>query len=371
MKDPRLTKLAKVLINYSCKLQKGEKVLIEGFDVPPQIIIELVREARIADGIPFATIKQNEIQREIIREGREEQLKEIGDYELYRMKKVQAYIGVRGALNSSELVDVPSEKMKLYQTHWLKPVHLDQRVRFTKWVVLRYPTHSMAQQAGMSTEEFENFYFDVCTLDYEKLSKAMNPLKELMEKTDKVHIKGNGTDLTFSIKGLPAVKCDGERNIPDGELYTAPVKNSVNGYITFNTPSMYQGTTYENIYFEFKDGKIVKAKSSNTEKMNKILDSDEGARYIGEFSLGFNPYIIKPIKDTLFDEKIMGSFHLTPGNAYDECNNGNKSEIHWDIIMIQTKEYGGGEIWFDDVLVRKDGRFVLRELEALNPENLK
>ena len=371
MKDPRLNKLANVLINYSCKIQKGEKVLVEGFDVPPQIIIELVKEARLAGGIPFVTIKQNEVHRELLKDGTDEQIKEIGDYELYRMKKVQAYIGVRGALNSSELSDVSSENMKIYQKNWLKPVHINQRVRFTKWVVLRYPTHSMAQQAGTSTEKFENFYFDVCTLDYEKMSRAMDPLKELLEKTDKVHIKGPGTDLKFSIKDLPAVKCDGERNIPDGELYTAPIKDSVNGHISFNTQSLFRGSTFENIYFEFIDGKIVKATSSDTEKINNILDSDEGARYIGEFSFGFNPYIKHPMKDTLFDEKIMGSFHFTPGNSYDECDNGNKSEIHWDIVMIQTKEYGGGEIWFDDVLVRKDGIFVLKGLEGLNPENLK
>ena len=240
----------------------------------------------------------------------------------------------------------------------------------TKWVVLRYPNSAMAQMAEMSTEAFEDFYFKVCNLDYAKMSRAMDGLIELMSRTDRVRITGEGTDLSFSISGLPAIKCDGHRNIPDGEVFTAPVRDSVNGRITFNTPSKYQGFTYENVTLEFRDGRIVNASANDTERINKLLDTDEGARYVGEFALGFNPYIEKPMKDTLFDEKIKGSFHFTPGSCYDECSNGNKSAIHWDLVCIQRPEYGGGEIWFDDVLVRKDGVFVLKELEPLNPEKL-
>jgi aminopeptidase len=288
------------------------------------------------------------------------------------MEKVQAYIGLRGSYNISETSDVPMERMKLYQKHWLKPVHLEVRVPKTKWVVLRWPTPSMAQQAGMSTEAFEKFYFDVCTMDYSKMSKAMTPLHKLMMRTDKVRIKGPlDTDLSFSIKGIPAVKCDGRLNIPDGELFTAPVKDSVNGVIHYNTPTIYQGTTFENIRFVFKDGKIVEATSSDTKKTNQILDSDPGARYVGEFALGFNPFIDTAMKDILFDEKIKGSLHLTPGNAYDDAFNGNRSEVHWDLVLIQTPEYGGGEIWFDGKLVRKDGLFVPKALQGLNPKNLK
>jgi aminopeptidase len=202
------------------------------------------------------------------------------------------------------------------------------------------------------------------------MSKAMDPLQELMEKTDIVRIVGPGTELEFSIKGLPAIKCDGKMNIPDGELFTAPVRDSVNGRLAYNTPAVYQGFTYENIVLEFKNGKIVKATANDDLRINKILDTDEGARYIGEFSFGLNPFIEKPMKDTLFDEKIKGSIHLTPGNAYDECDNGNRSAIHWDLVYIQRPEYGGGEIWFDDVLIRKDGLFVLPELECLNPQSL-
>jgi aminopeptidase len=203
------------------------------------------------------------------------------------------------------------------------------------------------------------------------MSKAMDSLTTLLDRTDKVRIVGPGTDLSFSIKDIPSVKCCGLRNIPDGEVYSAPVRDSINGVITYNAPSVYQGTTFENVCFKFENGKIVEATSNNTERLNEILNTDEGARYIGEFAIGVNPYILKPMKDTLFDEKIAGSIHFTPGQAYKLADNGNKSAIHWDLVLIQRPDFGGGEIWFDDVLIRKDGIFVIEELEVLNPENLK
>lgn len=371
MKDPRIEKLAENLVNYSCGVKPGEKVLIEinGFEVP--LARELIRQVYKAGGIPFYTVKNDQLRRVLLNECTEEQLKLMASYELMRMKEMDAYIGLRVGENTSEMGGVPAEKMSLYNQLFLKPVHFEQRVEHTKWVVLRYPNHAMAQMAGMPTELFEDFYFNVCNLDYSKMSRAMDSLVKVMERTDRVKITGVGTDLSFSIKGMPAVKCEGKRNIPDGEVYSAPLKTSVNGVITYNTPAEYQGFTYENIRLEFKDGKIVKATANDSERINRIFDTDEGARYVGEFSLGVNPYIEKPMKDTLFDEKIKGSLHFTPGSSYDACYNGNKSAVHWDLVYIQRPEYGGGEIWFDDTLIRKDGVFVPEELHCLNPENLK
>ncbi|MBC8016004.1 MAG: aminopeptidase [Sporomusaceae bacterium] len=368
--DPRIQTLAKNLITYSTNLQQGEKILIEMFDDALPLAKAIVAETYRVGAIPFLTLKNNQLQRMLLQNATIDQLKLIAEWEAQRMSTMDAYIGIRASENISELSAVPSEQLQNYQRHWQKPVHTDLRVPNTKWCVMRYPNHSMAQLANMNTEAFENFYFDVCNLDYPKMANAMTPLVSLMEKTDKVRITGPGTDLTFSIKGIPAVKCSGLRNIPDGEVYTAPVKTSINGFLTYNTPAVYQGATYENIRLEFAEGKIVKATANNTEKINKVLDTDEGARYIGEFAIGLNPHISIPMKDTLFDEKIKGSFHFTPGNAYDAAFNGNKSAIHWDLVCIQTPEYGGGEIWFDDVLIRKDGRFVIPELSGLNPENL-
>jgi len=371
MMDPRLDRLADLLINYSCKLQPDEKVLIEAFDLPPEMVLATIRAAREAGGIPLVTLKNNRVLRELYKNATGPEIEIAADVELHRMKQMDAYIGLRGSHNITELGDVPSDKMDLYQTKWLKPVHLDQRVEHTKWVVLRWPTPSMAQQAEMSTEAFEDFYFDVCTLDYSKMSRAIDPLMALMEQTDKVRITGPDTDLSFSIKEIPVIKCDGELNIPDGECFTAPVKDSVEGTIHYNATTLYHGVTFDDIRLTFKKGKIVEATCNHTEKRNEILDSDKGSRYVGEFALGFNPYITKPMKDILFDEKIAGSFHFTPGNAYKDAFNGNESKIHWDMVMIQSPEWGGGEIYFDDVLIRKDGTFVVDELKGLNPENLK
>lgn len=368
--DLRVKQLADVLVNYSCNVQKNEKVLInyEGECCKP-LVKQLIKNIYARGGMPYMEMRDSSVTREILLGATEEQMDFLNEYQLMQMKGMDCYIAIRAGSNTSELSDVPSDKLNMYYRK-TQPV-LDYRVNETKWVVLRYPNESMAQLAGTSLESFEDFYFEVCTLDYAKMSKAMDSLVELMNRTDRVHIKGPGTDLTFSIKDIPAIKCAGEMNIPDGEVYTAPVRESMNGVISYNTPSEEQGFTYENIRFEIKDGKIIKAAANDNERINQLLDTDEGARYFGEFAIGVNPYILNPMKDTLFDEKIAGSFHLTPGMAYEDAPNGNDSAVHWDLVMIQRPEYGGGEIYFDDVLIRKDGLFTLPELMCLNPENLK
>lgn len=370
--DDRIKKLAYNLVNYSMKVQEGEKVYVHYIgDDTKELARCVIKEVYNAKGLPFVHFTDNRVLRELLMNCTEEQIKLMAEFDCAEMEKMDCYVGIRGGDNTSELADVPADKMAMYQKLYNNPVHSERRVEHTKWVVLRYPTPSMAQLSNMSLEKFEDFYFQVCNLDYSKMDRAMDALKALMEKTDKVRIVGPDTDLRFSIKDIPAIKCAGEMNIPDGEVYTAPVRESVNGVITYNTPSVYQGFTFENVSLTFENGKIVKATANDTERINKVFDTDEGARYVGEFAIGVNPYILKPMKDILFDEKIMGSIHFTPGCCYDDAPNGNKSSIHWDLVFIQTPEYGGGEIYFDDVLIRKDGRFVLEELECLNPENLK
>jgi aminopeptidase len=368
MHDPRYDQLAEVLTGYSTRLRSGEKVLIDTFDAPPELIIALIRKAREKGAIPLANLQSNVVNRELLREAEESQYQLIAEYEMVRMKGVGAYIAVRGSYNITEQSDVPPDRMKLAMK-LLKPV-LDERVNKTKWVVLRWPTSSMAQMAGMSTEAFEDFFFRVCTLDYSKMEAAMKPLVALMNDTDRVRIVGPGTDLSFSIRGISTVACSGEHNIPDGEVFTCPVRDSVQGHVQYNAPTIYQGTAFDSIKLAFKNGRITDATGSNTTRINEILDTDDGARFIGEFALGFNPFILEPMRDILFDEKIAGSFHFTPGQAYEEADNGNRSQVHWDLVCIQRPEYGGGEIYFDDKLIRKDGLFVLEKLKALNPEKL-
>lgn len=365
MKDPRITQLARQLVRYSTRVQKGEKVMLHLCDVPDELGIALIREVRAKKAIPVLKIEHALLGREMLLGASDEQYTLIAKHQLAEMKDMDAYIAVRGSHNICESSDVPAQNMNTMLKHMRKV--MNQRVDHTKWCVLRWPHPAMAQQAGMSTEAFEDFYFDVCLADYKAMLPAMRALKRLMEKTDRVHIKNKGTDLRFSIKGIPAIVCGGNYNIPDGEVFTAPVRSSVEGHITHNAPTVYQGIPFDNIRLEFSKGKIIKADAgTKTKELNKILDSDPGARYIGEFALGFHPGIKEPMRDILFDEKIAGSFHFTPGQAYEEADNGNRSQVHWDMVTIQRKDYGGGEIWFDGKLIRKDGIFLPKSLAGLN-----
>jgi len=365
MHDPRIDALARQLIRYSTALKKGEKILLDLYDVPDSIGLALIREARAKGAVPLLRLHQSTLTRELLFGATEAQYSVMAKHLLAEMKDMDAYLAIRGSHNIAETSDVPAEQMKLAMKH-LRPV-IDHRVKKTKWCVLRWPTPAMAQQAGMSTEAFEDFYFKVCLLDYKALLPAMNALKKLMDKTDRVEISGPGTHLKFSIKDIPAIVCGGNANIPDGEVFTAPVRDSVEGVISYNAPTIYQGIPFDGVKLEFSKGKIIKAEAGGkTRQLNKILDSDEGARYIGEFAIGFHPVIREPMRDILFDEKIAGSFHFTPGQAYEEADNGNRSQVHWDLVNIQRKDYGGGEIRFDGKLIRKDGKFLAKALEKLN-----
>jgi len=368
--DERIKQLAKNLIQYSCAVKPGEKVMIEAIGTRTFPLVEaLIAEVYAAGGSPFYLLHDDLIRRAQLLGANEAQFNLEASLQKARMEQMNCYLGVRGTDNVLELSDVPAEKMKIFSSTITKQVHMEIRVPKTRWVVLRYPNPTFAQAAKMSTHEFEDFYFKSCLLDYSQMSKAMDPLVELMEKTDKVHIKGPGTDLRFSIKGIKAIKCDGKLNIPDGEIFTAPVKTSINGTIYYNTPTLYEGNYFSGVKLTFENGKIVSesCETGDQSKLTSIFNRDEGARYVGEFAIGVNPHIRREMLDTLFDEKIAGSFHFTPGGCYDEADNGNKSEVHWDMVVRQFTENGGGEIWFDDVLIRKDGMFILDELKGLNP----
>ncbi|HRX50148.1 MAG TPA: aminopeptidase [Candidatus Krumholzibacteria bacterium] len=370
MKDPRHAQLAEQLVNYSVRVQPGEVVYIElkGLETL-DLGRELIRAVTAAGGVPFWYYNDEDLSRGFVKQASEKQFKLWAAFHRKAMENSDCYIAIRGSSNPFDHKDVDAERMKWYNQAYWDEVHT-RRVNHTKWVVLRYPNPSMAIQAERPTEDLEDFYFRVCCFDYQKMSKAMDPLHALMTRTDRVRITGPGTDLSFSIKDIGAVKCDGHRNVPDGEVYSCPVRDSVNGVITYNAASMRNGVLFKNVRFECKDGKIVQATCDGDDaKLNEILDTDEGARYFGEFAIGVNPFIDAPMLDTLFDEKIGGSFHLTPGQAYKATDNGNTSAVHWDLVCIQTPAWGGGEIAFDGVTIRKDGLFTLDELKPLNPEN--
>jgi aminopeptidase len=372
MKDPRHERLARVLVDHSTKIKKGDVAIVQGIGLETYPLARTVARAVIsAGGIPLLKIEETDAVRDLVMECNEGQLGKLGSLLLEEMKRAQVYIGIRGSRNVYELAEVPSDRLKEYNRHILQPVHLEQRVKHTRWCVLRYPNAAMAQLASQPTDAFEDYYFDVCTIDYAHMAEAVRPLHDLMLKTDQVRITSPGTDLRFSIGGIGVVPCAGEKNIPDGECFTAPVRDSIEGTVTFNTPTLYEGRAFERIRLRFEGGKAVEAEDGggNTEELNRILDRDEGARYAGEWAIAFNPMIRKPMRDILFDEKIGGSWHLALGQAYEETQNGNTSAIHWDLIQIQTPDHGGGTLELDGRVVRKDGLFVVPELEGLNPKS--
>ncbi|MBF9017611.1 MULTISPECIES: aminopeptidase [unclassified Oceanispirochaeta] len=368
MKDPRLVRLAEIIVSHSLNVQPGERVYINFQGIATKdLTAELIQLITKKGAIPFWYFNDPPLFRDFLKEVNPEQMRSFTDLHRAIMKDVDCYIGINGTDNVFEHSDLSPEKLMLLQNVYKKEVVFEERVPNTRWCVLRYPNGAMAQLAQHSVEEFEEFFFRVCTLDYKELSKNLDPLKDLMDRTDRVRIEAPGTDLQFSIKGIPTVICAGKMNLPDGEIYTAPVRDSVNGTIRFNTPSLYKGEVFEVVELEFSEGRIIECDcNGNKRKLKEILNSDGGSSYTGEFALGVNPHILEPMKDTLFDEKIYGSFHLTPGNSYDDADNGNKSAVHWDLIQIQRPEYGGGRILFDDVLIREDGEFVLSQLLPLN-----
>ena len=366
--EEKINKLAELIVNYSLNVAEDEKVLITYQSIDCRDLVKkLIEKIVLRKGIPFANYVDPFVGNLLREKTTSKRIDLIKKYQEFEVDNFDSFINIKYNLNDYEDKNIPSNirdeiKKKTYKVH-------DKKVNERKWVLLNYPSYVDGFKSKMKYEDFMNYSLDVMTFDYSKMSLDIKPLQELLDKTNKVRITGNETDITFSIKGMKSVPCTGEMNIPDGEIFTCPVKNSVNGVITYNTTSTYNGEVFSNVRLEFIDGKIVNAtcnEEAKNDKLNKIFDTDEGSRYIGEFSLGLNPKILHPMGDILFDEKIIGSIHFTPGAAYKECYNGNDSNIHWDLVLIQRKEYGGGELYFDDRLIRKDGLFVIDELKYLN-----
>ncbi len=371
MQDPRLKLLANNLLEHSLNTIPGEKLMISAPAAAKPLIRALLELAYEKKLLPFVRLYDEEVSRWVAQHTSEERQRIETGWDTAALDDIDAYISINSEENDAEFSEVSPETMQM-RSRVRKPWS-DIVTNHKKWVLLGWPTVGQAQKARMPYTEFCDFILDVSCVDYAQMGRDMQPLYALMSKTDRVRIKGFGTDLSFSIKGIPSVICAGENNIPDGEIFTAPVRDSVEGTLLYNTPCPYHGKVYHKVSLEFSKGRVIRATAEqDSDALNAVLDTDEGARYVGEFALGLNPRIMRAFGNILFDEKIAGSFHFTPGNAYEaEADNGNRSAIHWDMVCIQTSEYGGGEIWFDDVLVRKDGLFVLEELKPLNPVSIK
>jgi aminopeptidase len=374
MKDERLTRLAHLMLHHSLDVQPGALFQIDASVTAKPLVKALLEEAARIGAFATVKLEDEEIRRLLAdrlapQDGgaSESFLKTVSDWEKRRWEDLSANLAIRAPENDRELSDVDPAKTRMMAAGSREVQDIIVNAR--RWLLFYWPTRGQAQKAGMSYDRFFDYVMDVCTIDYAKLHEAEKKLASLMEDADRVEIRGPGTDLSFSIQGIPVVCSHGLRNLPDGEVYTAPVRDSVQGTVTYNVPSNYWGRDFSDVRFRFEGGRIVEAScTGDSEMLNRILDADEGARYIGEFSFGVNPLILEPIGSTLFDEKIAGSFHLTPGAAYERAYNGNRSSIHWDLVSIQRPEHGGGDILLDGQLVRRDGRFVADGLEGLNPE---
>ena len=365
MKDPRIERLADILVNYSTKVRRGDVVMLDFSGMRPLPLVQEIYKKCLKNGAKYVeyNFSSEDLTRAFYELAQDHQLSYFPRHRLQAMKKATVYIGINGTENTQNYAQVPLPSM-VKRDKVLRPI-INRRVEHTRWVVTRYPTNGIAQDARMSLEAFEDFYFKACNIDWVSFSKKITRLQQLVVKAREVRIKAKDTDLRFSIKGIPAIKSEGLRNMPDGEVFTAPVKDSVFGTITYNTPSFYHGKEFDGVRFEFKRGRIVRAttRTGSGAELNKILDTDKGSRYVGEFSFGLNKNITKPIKNILFDEKIAGSIHFTPGNAYQVADNGNRSSVHWDLVKILK---GDGEVYLDGRLIQKDGKFVAKELYGLN-----
>lgn len=365
MKDPRIRQMAEILVDYSTRVKKGDVVFISATGTEPVALVKEVYSLCLARGAKYVEYEFTipDITLRFLNEASVRQASHFPEHKLRFMEDVDVYIGISGVDNTMALSNANQANFITHQKT-MRPI-FDRRVAHTRWVVTRFPTNGAAQDARMSLEEYEDYLFSSCCIDWRAESKKMEKLKRLMDRTEQVRIMASDTEISFSLRGMPAVKCDGRFNLPDGEVFSAPVRDSVNGHITYNCATHYQGREFNDIRLVFKDGKIVNATSPHMDDpLNAILDTDEGARFVGEFAVGVNPSIRKPMRNILFDEKIFGSIHLTPGSAYEDCDNGNRSAIHWDMVKLLS---GDGEIWFDGVLVQKDGVFVHKDLLGLNP----
>ncbi len=357
--------LARKILNFSCELKEDQNVMLQLIGLNGiGLMRALVETAREMNAHPFIQINDTDIQRLLVEKGdRDFWKKQAQADQLPLMKQMDAFVGIRASQNIYEQSEAGKEANDAYSEEFLKPVHFKERVNNTNWVVLRYPSPAFAMNAKMPTEKFKEFYYKACLLDYSQLAEAMKPLEERLRNTDMIRLKGEGTDIEFSVKDQNWIPCFGKRNIPDGELFSSPILSSVDGHITY-AASVYQGKPFDFVKLEVRDGVVIDFDSSNNEQLEEILDTDAGARQFGEFSFGLNPIIEKPMYDILFDEKIYGSNHLTLGNDYEIAPNGNESNIHWDLVCI------GADVYLDGEKIREGRKFITDDLQGLNPENL-
>lgn len=348
-------KLAKILVYYSGKVKTGDKVYIAMVEADTLPLAKAVYSQVIqAGGFPFVEFQSALLERELMIHGSQEQLDWINEPEALTMEWADVYIGLRGNRNPYELQGIPADKIKSHKRSM--GVISAMRTELPRWVLIRVPNESFAQQAEMSLDEMMDFFFLATLRDWEKESEGYQKIQQVFQKATHVQVKGFNTDIAFNTEGRQYVVGDGKYNMPDGEVFTSPVDDSAEGHIYFEFPGIYAGQRVQGISLEFKHGRLLRAISeSNQDLLDQILQMDDGANRIGEFGIGTNFGITRFCSDILYDEKIGGTIHIAMGRAYTECGGINQSALHWDLIKDLRQE---GEIFLDGVKVFNNGKFL-------------
>jgi len=367
--DPRLEEFAEVLVNRATHVEEGDNVylLCKSLESLP-LFREVRRQVIKRGGMPHEHLLYDTMNGagaadyDWFKHADSNQLETLSRAKKQEMEKMDAYIRIGGGDNTQDLSGIHPEKI----SEWKSTTReiLNERLS-KKWVATRFPTKSMAQNAGMSTQEFEEMVFEAVTADYSDISKRNKKVKELVDGAEEVRIKSKDTDIRMSLENREGVSADGKNNIPDGEVFYAPVKDSIEGYISFTYPGVDSGTEVHGIKLWFENGKIVDFQAEkNEDYLEKMINTDEGSKYVGELGLGTNRQITEFTKDTLFDEKIAGTVHMAIGRAYEECapeSKRNESAIHWDIVNDLRSRAGGGKIIVDGKVVQEDGKWIFED----------
>lgn len=367
MGDIRIAKLAKLLVNYSLRLKKGETVMIQSKISCAPLAKEVYKEALLAGAHPMLFNSLEDNMEMLFKYGTDEQLSYIPPYTLDLIKTVDAYLTIWGGENTKSLTNIDPSKMKL-RSQAMTEYHKIYMERMgsgsLRWCGTQFPTNGSAMDAEMSLDEYEDFVYEAGHIDSDepvahwmRVHEEQERLVKIMNTKSDFEIIAKDTHLKVSTKGRTWENCDGRVNFPDGEIFTSPVENSMNGHIRYTYPAVYNGREVEDITLTFKDGKVVDAKAEKGEDyLLQMLDIDEGAKYVGEFAIGTNYDIQRFTKNILFDEKIGGTIHIALGAGMPECGSKNESSLHWDMICDMKD---GGEIYADGELIYKDGKLII------------
>jgi aminopeptidase len=367
MTDPRIEKLADLLVNYSVAVRPGDKVVITGGTIAEPLLKAIYTRVLLAGGYPTMMAGLPGLDEILFRNASDDQLQHVPGWQKDIISSYDVRISIGAEHNTKALTGVDPTKMVTYSQAHRELMEIALRrsaAKELRWTVALFPTDAYAQDAEMSLSEYEDFVYNACLPDaddpvayWQRFSGWQQKIVDWLKEKKTVRVTGPDTDLRLSIAGRTFENCDGRYNMPDGEVFTGPVEDSIDGKVRFSYPAIYEGHEVTGVRLRFEEGKVVDAAADkNEEFLLKIIDTDEGSRRVGEFAIGTNEGITRFTRQILFDEKINGSFHMALGIGYPETGSRNKSAIHWDLICDLRD---GGEIWVDDELIYRNGKFVI------------